>query len=160
MTRYHSTHNYEGFFRACQVANPHLDWYRPEEFDASYFFKRPVITTLSTEQILDTFALDPDAQPEKINQGIKETCKPYTNHYISVLAEDPLDIEEIKMAINTVFNVADETEIKTRQRTWLNIESVRYPQFATVEQAVNFYGSQPVRQVSFGCPGGQNGFSI
>lgn len=160
MSRYHSTHNYDGFFRAAQAANPHLNWPRPEQLDAAYFFKRPIVTMLSTEQILEIFAVDHNTQPEKINQEIKETCDSYTSHYIRILVETPYEIEEIKMAINTIFNVADETEIKTRQRAWAGVESLQYPQFASVEAAVNFYGSQPVRIVHFGCPGGQRGFSI
>ncbi len=160
MTRYLSTHSYEGFSRAAQVANSYLNWQEPEKLDAAYFFKRPIVTTLSTDRILEIFAVDPATQPEKINQEIKKDCEPYTAHYIRMLIENPSDIEEIKKALNTIFNVSDETELKTRPSTWVEAKTIPYPQFASIEQAVNFYGSQPVRIVSNGCPGGQSGFSL
>ena len=157
MTRYHSTHDYQEFLKAAREVNPNPDWKHTEEIDAAYFLERPIITSLSTDDILETFALDLRTQSEKINQEIVEACTPYINHWIRILIEDPLNIDEIKKTINTIYNVADEAE-KARKN---NLQTkVRQAAFGSVKQAVNFYGGQPVRTVSFGCPGGQKGFSV
>ena len=160
MTRYHSTHDYQGFLKAARKADPAFDSSQEEMADDAYFCKNPIITSLSTDQILETFAIDLDTQSEKINQEIIAVCKPYVDYYIRVLEENPLNIKEIKKALNTVYNVADEAEREIGKGPLVERESIPYSTFATVERAVNFYGQQPVRTVSNGCRGGQQGFSL
>ena len=170
MTRYHSTHNYLEFFKAAQKASPNRNWPQTDQLNAAYFLQRPLVTSLSTDQILETFAIDLDTQLENLNQQIKEDCLSFINYYIRTLLEDPLNIDEIKKTINTIYNVADESEkkhqnnahSKTKQATVHHMEEsiATFLPFASIKQAINYYAMQPVRPVSFGCPGGQKGFSI
>ena len=169
MSRYHSTHNLEGFFKAIQTADPSIDRQQPEELSSAYFLQRPIVTSLAIDKILETFALDVNTQLEKDQEKIIEACMPFIQYYIRVLAENPLGFEEIKKAINTIYNVADEAEnelIAAKQETvslkfqQFQDQTAKAAVFADIMQAVNFYGTQPVRTVSSGCPGGQKGFTI
>lgn len=118
-------------------------------------------------------ALDKTAQEERINQEIVETCTPFILSYIRTLTENPLNIEEIKLTFNTIFNVADETEKgiqKTKVKAALTLlkselkfassENLSPTALAIVSQQIDHYGRQPVRTVMRGCPGGQKGFSV
>ena len=161
MTRYHSTHDYQRFFEATQTLDPAFDQPQPDELNAAYFLQKLIITNKPTDHILKIFALDLDTQLEKTNQEIIEACNPYFDYYIRILVEDPLNFEEIKKTINTIYNVADETKKRLDGRSRTSTAKVsNVPHFTTIEQTINFYGLQPVRSVSLGCPGGQKGFSL
>ncbi len=170
MTRYHSTHTYVGFFQAAKEANPHFPHPTDETgLNAAYFLDKPIVTALPEEKILEVFALDHEAQLQRENQQIIDTCTPFITAYINTLSENPLEIEQIKMNINTIFNVADLEKKRQDQakrfgstNTTKKLHPVvpKDPNPAAIMQTIEIYGRQPARSSAHGCPGGQRGFSV
>lgn len=168
MTRFHSLHSYEGFLEAAKKADQYFE--TPDgELDAAYFLQKPIVTTLSDDEIFDIFALDPDTQSEKVHQQIVEVCTPYILFYVRQLAENPLDLAEVNKRFNAIPNVADEEERKIKRHSQEKVlnKNLEYQQrveaprhFRNISGGADFYGRQEVRPVDRGCPGGQRGFSV
>lgn len=186
VTRYHSTHSYEGFHKAAQKADPTFK--SPPEnkpLDAAHFLDKPIITSLSEDEILELFAIDTEAQSYRESQEIIAVCTPIITAYINTLAEDPLAIDQIKKTINTIFNKADwakqqidESEKPDNQQRSIprlraglcqagpELRPALYPSVKpdlhpiAVMREIDHYGSQPVRPSTRGCPGVQRGFTV
>ncbi len=170
VTRYHSTHSYEGFHKAAQKADPTFK--SPPEnkpLDAAHFLDKPIITSLSEDEILELFAIDTEAQSYRESQEIIEVCTPFITSYINTLVKNPLEIDQIKKTINTIFNVADhikEQQDKAKRPGTVHVTKIWHPVIprdfhpAAVMQAIDQYGNQPVRSSTRGCPGGQKGFTV
>jgi hypothetical protein len=170
MTRYHSTHSYNGFLKAAQKADTSFE-NPPEDkvLNAAYFLDKPIITSLSTTEILELFAIDTETQSYRESQEIIAICTPFINGYINTLIENPLEIDRIKKTVNTIFNIADrekQQKDQAKKYSGLNhphewrtaINSNITP--AAILQAIDYYGTQPVRTTNRGCPGGQRGFLV
>ena len=71
MTRYHSTHDYLGFLKAAQTADSSFNLQQSEELNAAYFLKRPIITTLPTDQIPDFYGQQNSRENKKLKPAIK-----------------------------------------------------------------------------------------
>ena len=170
VTRYHSIHSYEGFLQAAQKTDPTFKSPpKNDVLDAAYFLDKPIITSLSADEILELFAIDTEAQSYHESQEIITVCTPIITAYINTLAEDPLAIDRIKKTVNTIFNVADrvkQRQDKTKRSGNLKVTGDWQPIIprsahpAIIMQAIDYYGNQPVRPSSRGCPGGQRGFTV
>lgn len=89
---------------------------------------------------------------------------PYINYYIRTLIDNPLNTQEMEKALNTIYNMADKKKKETSQQTQMTYcvskeNAIDIP-IALIKQNVDFYGPQPVKSISYGCPGGQRGFSF
>lgn len=160
MTRYHSTHSLEQFLEASAKANPGLEISQGEPLSAAYFLENPTITKNSIGQITCDFGLDIKTQQERTNRAIIETCMPMILYYVRKVAEKPEDYHQHRLTINAIYNKADETDRLLKSPQKVAQFNVRQIQNQTIGMAINHYGHQPVRQVSFGCPGGQKGFDL
>ncbi len=172
MTRYHSTHNLEGFLKAAQDVDSNFP--PPQELTASHFLETPIVTNLPDQQILDRFNLDQKSQEYYINEEIIKACMPYIFYYINTLIENPLNLNAVKKGINAIYNVADEadkklkdkikstlTKLFNRSSRNMDVDNTNIAAFAANASSVNYYGTQPVRTVGNGpCPGDQKGFSL
>ncbi len=170
MSRYHSTHSYQGFLDAAATADPQFETPKSQQLDAAIFLEQPIITTLTIDQILETFKIDVNTQSEKLNEEIVKACMPYILYYIKQLIDNPLALDEIKKRFNTILNIADETEKALKIRSQAEILSKNTenyyrtkPQptpYINLQQNVERLGTQPVKIVNRGCPGSQKGFSV
>jgi len=179
VTRYHSTHSYEGFLQAAKALDSTFKDPEDDSLNAAHFLDKPLVTSVPITEILDTLALDTQTQPQKESQEIIDTCTPIIKSYINTLSQNPRAIDQIKKTINTIFNVADrkkqqQDEAKkpgVQQRSGPSLRTglcqadpklrpALDPSPAAIMQAVEYYGNQPVRTSTRGCPGGQRGFTV
>lgn len=173
VTRYHSIHSLEGYLEAAkQLDQKFRGSEKNKELTPAYFLEKPLISNLPQEQILELLKLDKDAQEYQINQQIIESCTPFILSYIRALVENPLAIEKIKLTLNAIYNLADETEKSLKPHissSTIYTPASNFRQHDTHQEAailaqiasqIDQYGNQAVRTVNRGCPGSQKGFTI
>ena len=171
MTRFHSTLDYQGFLHAARAIDPdYQSPLRDQEPTPAYFLENPAKTDKKLAQILQVFSLDHDTQPYDEYLQVIEECTPLILSYINTLAENPLDVNEIKSQINRIFVTADVATYKI-QRSQQTAPTATYQKevsrfFEKIAQAgISFERTDqhdliPPRPVERGCPGGQRGFSV
>lgn len=168
VTRYHSTHSYNGFLNTLYQIDANYQKPAGEQvLNPAYMLARPAETTVSLAQILEKFALDKRTKSTDLLREATEDCMPFILSYIRTLTKNPLDIEEIKLTWNTILNTFDETidsiELAKRKKAFTEFVASRpiysFPQ--SVEAQIQIKGREAVRPVSGGpCPGKQKGFSF
>lgn len=174
MVRLHSTHSYKGFLQALAYIDPNYPVPSvDQQVNATYMLANPAQTTKTTEEIMDRFALDIKTQDYEDNLMVLEACTSFFLSYINTLVRNPLDVDTIKLTINTIYNVADKTvdDLK-RAKKFAKVEEYktavqaiksRFENFspAAIQAAINISGRQKPKSSGGGpCPGEQRGFEV
>ena len=176
VTRYHSTHTYQGFLDAlCQIDPNYQKTREGQVLNPAYMLARPAQTQQPITRILEKFALNHKTKSSDVCQEATEACTPLFLSYIRTLIENPLAIERIKLTWNAILNTFDDTvksiEQTKREKAFAkfkkdkanaqNVITPTRPFFQNVEKQIQIKGREPVRTVSGGpCPGKQKGFGL
>jgi len=180
LTQLHSTHDYDGLLSALQQIDPQYP--QPQQRKPDFMLANPAISKLPIGEMLQKFAVDKNTMPPKECAEVMRICTPIFLSFIETLINDPLNIIQIKKTVNTIYNLADETEEKIKRRKLQQAKTIAKNSIEvsprkglltarrdldpniraamSASQLIDIYGSQQAKTKGGACPGKQKGFKI